>query len=130
LFAGLEPGRHSHQRIIEVIDEPRAAKRDNTSQHDVRQSSHEHAKQMCEGAQYRCAGVEELPAYLEKRPDHSRQDQDQQNLLSQRPLLPRHGRELADLVHRPHPDELDEAEDGRNPIMQEFQKLIEHLFHG
>src|SRR5437016_8553533 len=107
LFTGLEPSRHVHQGIVEVIDEPCTSKRDNASQHDMRQSSHEHAEQMCECAQYRRACVEELPAHLEKRPDHCRQDQNQKKLLPQPPLLPWHIRELADLIDRPHPDALD-----------------------
>ena len=33
-----------------MIDEPYAPERNDASQHDMRQSSHQHAKQMCEGA--------------------------------------------------------------------------------
>src|SRR4029077_11853040 len=58
------------------------------------------------------------------------QDQDQKKLLPQRPFLPRHRHQLADLVDRPGPDDFDEAENRRNTLMQEFQELIENLFHG
>ena len=95
----------------------------------MRQSSHEHAKQMCECAQYCRACLQKLAARSVKRPDHSHKDQDQKKLLPQRPLLPRHGHQPADLIDRPAPDEFDEAEDRRNPVMQEFQELIENLFH-
>jgi High potential iron-sulfur protein len=61
LFAGLEPSRHSHQRIVEVIDDLHASKRDNAGQHDMRQSSHQHAKQICEGAQYRAPACNSSP---------------------------------------------------------------------
>ena len=84
---------------------------------------------MCEGAQYRCTGLQEFPARSIKRPDHSRQDQDQKKLLPQRPFLPRHRHELADLLDRPSPDDFDETEDRRNPVVQEFQELIKNLFH-
>src|SRR2546429_38484 len=43
----------------------------------MRQSSHEHAKQMCECAQYCRACLEKLAARSVKRPDHSHKDQDQ-----------------------------------------------------
>src|SRR5712664_2811190 len=55
---------------------------------------------------------------------------EQQNLLQQRPLLPGHGHELGDLVDGPGPDQFDQMEDRRNPLLQEFQELIENLFHG
>src|SRR5882757_1461704 len=84
---------------------------------------------MREGAQYRRTGLQELPARSIKCPDHSRQDQDQKKLLPQRPFLPRHRHELADLVDRPGPDQFDEAEDLRDPFAQEFQELIKNLSH-
>ena len=129
MVAGLQPGRHSHQGIVEVIDEPHASKRDNAGQHDMRQSPHQHAKQIREGGQYRRTCKQQFAAYPVKRPDHCRQDQDQKKLLPQRPLLPWRARQSADLIDRPAPDQFDEAEDRRNSLMQKCLKLIENLFH-
>src|SRR6516165_2884742 len=95
----------------------------------MRQRSDERAQQACECSQYRHAGSEKLSASPEKRPDHSSQDQHQQNLLPQRPLLPGHGHELADLVDGPGPDQLGKMKNCSNAFLQEFQQLIENLFH-
>src|SRR5262249_30275092 len=79
---------------------------------------------------YRSAGFQEFAACPVQRPDHRSQDQHQQNLFPDRPFLPRHGHQLADLVDREGPDDLDEMEDGSDPLLQEFQELVEDLFHG
>jgi hypothetical protein len=63
LIAGLKPGRHSHQRIVEVIDKPHTSKCDDTGQHDMRQGSHQHAEKIGEGGQDRRACKQQLAAY-------------------------------------------------------------------
>src|ERR1700680_653425 len=94
----------------------------------MRQSSHQHAKQIREGAQYRRQLATDRGP-LGKAPRSLPPGSGQKKLLPQRPLLPRHGRQSSDLIDRPGPDEFDEAEDRRNPVMQKFQELIENLFH-
>jgi hypothetical protein len=65
-----------------------------------------------------------------KRPEHGGQDQHQQYLLPDWPFRPWHGHQLADLVDREGPDQLDEMEDCSDPLLQEFQELVEDLLHG
>ncbi|HWX58171.1 MAG TPA: hypothetical protein VN024_06620 [Bradyrhizobium sp.] len=112
-----------------MVDEPHTSQRDHAGQQNVRERPHEDAEQMRERAQYLGARLQKLAARSIKRPDHCHQDQDQQQLLPQRPLLPRLSCELADLIDRPGPDQLDKAENRCDPLVQKFQEFVENLFH-
>jgi hypothetical protein len=130
LLAGLHPARDPQRRIVEVVDQPHASQGYNSGKKYVGERLDKHAKQACKCGQYCCTCFQQLSACSEKHPDHASQDQDQQKLLPQRPLLPWHGHELADLIDGPSPDQLDEMKDRSNALLQEFQQLIENLFHG
>src|SRR6266567_4609777 len=87
-------------------------------------------EQGCKRCQYPFGGLPQLPCDCEQRPDDGRGDQDQQNQLQQRPVLPRYRQEPADLVHRPVPDELDKMEYCGDSLLQKVQYLVEDGVHG
>src|SRR5215510_5779845 len=86
--------------------------------------------QTCECGQDRRTCLQKLPTCPVERPEYRSQNQDQENLFQQRPLLPGYGHKFADLVDGPGPDQFDKTKDRSNALLQEFQQLIEDLFHG
>src|SRR6185437_504073 len=125
LAARLHPIRHPQRRIVQVVDDPYAAERDDARQEDVGQRLHQRAEKTREGSEDRRTCGQKLHARPVERPSHRSDDQDQQDLLPYWPILPGHGHEPCDLVDGPGPDQLDEMKDRRNALMQESQELIE-----
>src|SRR5712691_10429190 len=130
LLPYLKHRRRAKQRIVEMVDDPHAAERDDPGQQDARQRMHERDEQGRKRRQDPLGGQPQLPGGTVERPDHGDRNDDQQDDLQQRPILPWRRRELGDLVDGPIPDEPDEAEDRSDPLLQEVQDLIENLMHG
>src|SRR6266702_4628212 len=130
LLPYLKGRRHAKQRIVEMVDDPHAAERDDPGQQHAGQGMHERDEQGRKRRQDPLGGQPQLPGGTIERPDHGNRNDDQQDDLQERPILPRRRRELADLVDRPIPDEPDEVEDRGDSLLQESQDLIENLMHG
>ena len=121
--------RHADRGWVEAVEDPDAAERDEAGQHDARQGLHQRAEQGRERGQRTLARLEQLLAGPIERSHHARRDHHQQDLLPQRPILPRRLEHPADLPDRPGPDQLHELEDRRDALLQELQYLIEDLLH-
>src|SRR6266496_4408249 len=66
---------------------------------------------------------------MEQNPNDRSGDQDQQDQLQHRPILPWYRQEPADLVNRPVPDELDKMENCGDSLLQKVQYLVENVVH-
>src|SRR6266487_5119171 len=79
--------------------------------------------------QYPFGGLPQLPCDREQNPNDRSGDQDQQDQLQHRPILPWYRQEPADLVNRPVPDELDKMENCGDSLLQKVQYLVENVVH-
>src|ERR1043166_4600182 len=91
---------------------------------------HEYHEQARERGEDALRPDPKFPRHPVKRPDDGRHQDDEQDHLEDRPIAPRHRRQSGDLVDRPGPDQLHEAEDRRNPLLQKMHNLAEYFVHG
>jgi hypothetical protein len=84
---------------------------------------------LAKARQYAHSRLPKLDAGFEYDESHCHDDKDQQDLLPQRPTVPRHLEYSGYLVDRPRPDDLDKSEDRSDALLQELQQLIEKLLH-